>query len=294
MKKSTFILALLAGTAFTMSAYAQDDFTKGSNYHLLYLDEETFATLPEGSVTKDFRSDDLNNFLYVWNSTYTSPTSAGPNWNGVIGEYLSFEVTSVGWSGLGFASPAGSPKDMSGITSEFTFHIACKTTNAATHMFGFDGGNGIGAKVAIGATPFVDNGVATEAYTDFARDGQWHMVEIPMSVLFEKGLRYPEPFTGNVFFLLSGGVTGTNISMDAIYFYKKVGTGVKNATSDKLDVFVTKKTLSIPNATQPISLYSVTGVKVKTSKEAIMGIENVQPGVYMVHCGGLVQKVLIK
>jgi len=294
MKKSTIALALLTVGSFAFSAVAQDNFALGSNYHLIYLDEETAATIPAEKITKDFRTDDVNHFLYIWDNTYSSVTTAGPNWNGVVGEYLSFQVNSVGWSGLGFASIATSPKDMSTITSDFTFHIACKTTNAASHLFGFDGDATKTAKLAIGATPFVDGTTVFEPYTDFARDGQWHLIEIPVDTLFKLGLQYTTPTSSNVFWLLSGGVTGTNISMDAIYFYKKTTTGIDGANADKLDVFVTNKTISIPGATLPIELFSITGAKVKTANEAIMGIEDVQPGIYVVKSGSLVQKVQIK
>jgi len=295
MKKITYFLALLAASAFTFSAFAQDDFTKGTNYYLLYLDDDTYETLPEGSVAKDLRVNDVTNFLYVWDGSSSFGTTAGPNWNGAIGAYLNWQVGTDGWSGLGFfIGSTTSPVDLTGITSDYTFHIACKTNNTATHLFGFDGDANCTAKVAIGTDPYVDGTTTFEPYTNFTRDGQWHLIEIPVSDLFNLGLKYSAPTSSNVLWLLSGGVSDTNLSMDAIFFYKKTSTGINGAKANKLNVFVTNQTLSVPDATQPIELFSITGVQVKTSNEAIMGIEDVQPGIYIVRSGGLAQKVQIK
>jgi hypothetical protein len=294
MKKLTFSLMLLAASAFTFNASAQDDFTKGSGYHLIYLDAVSGAKIPASKITKDYRTDDVNNFLYIWENTYTAGTASGPNWNGEVGEFLNFSVNSVGWSGFGFASSAAAPKDMSAVTADYTLHIAFKATNAATHCIIMDGPAGLSGKAAIGATPFADNGKTYPAYANFTRDNKWHLIEIPMSYFFAQGLRYPEPFSGNVFALLSGGVAGTSVSMDAIFVYKKSGTGVNDIAEEKLNVLVTNKTLTVIGATQPIVLYSVTGAKVKTSKEAIMGIEDVQKGIYIIRCGNLSSKVQLK
>jgi len=59
MKTFTFTLVLLAAGAFTANIHAADDFTKGTNYHLIYLDEETTATIPPASIAKDYRPDDV-------------------------------------------------------------------------------------------------------------------------------------------------------------------------------------------------------------------------------------------
>lgn len=293
MKKLTFSLMLLAASAFTFSALAQDDFTKGSNYYLIYLDDVSAAKIPAAKITKDFRVDDTNNFLYVWNSTYTSLTPSGPNWNGEVEPYLSFSVASVGWSGLGFSGPIA--KDMTGVTSDYTLHIAMKASNTASHIIGMDGPGGLSARICIGTTAFVDGAVTYQPYTNFTRDNKWHLLEIPMTEFFNKGLRYPSvvPANANVIYFLSGGVSGTTINMDAIYVYKKSTTAVDNVESE-LDVIQTGKTLSVPGATRPIELYSITGAKVRVSNEAIMAIDDIQKGIYIVRSGSLNKKIQIK
>ena len=293
MKKLTFSLMLLAASAFATSVYAQDDFTKGSNYYLIYLDDVSAAKIPAAKITKDFRVDDTNNFLYVWSSTYTSLTPSGPNWNGEVGAFMSFSVNSVGWSGFGFSGPIS--KDMTGVTSDYTLHIAMKASNTASHIIGMEGPGGLSARVCIGATAFVDGAVTYQPYANFTRDNRWHLIEIPMSEFFNKGLRYPAavPANSNVVYFLSGGVAGTSIAMDAIFVYKKSTTGLNSVKSD-LNVIQTGKTLSVPSETQPIELYSITGSKVRVSNEAIMGIEDIQKGIYIVCSGSLSKKIEIK
>jgi hypothetical protein len=293
MKKLTISIMLLAMSAIATSAFAQDDFTKGSNYYLIYLDDVSAAKIPTANIVKDFRVDDTNNFLYVWSSTYTALTASGPNWNGEVGTFLSFSVNSVGWSGFGFSGPVS--KDMTAVTSDYTLHIAMKGSNTASHIIGMDGPGGLTARVCIGASAFVDGTTTYQPYTNFTRDNKWHLIEIPMSAFFNLGLRYPGavPANANVVYFLSGGVSGTTINMDAIFVYKKSTTAVNSVKSD-LDVIQTGKTISVVGATQPIELYSVTGSKVRVSNEAIIGIEDIQKGIYIVRSGSLNKKIEIK
>jgi hypothetical protein len=293
MKKITFSLILTACLAFAGNVFAQDDFTKGSNYYLIFLDDVSAAKIPAANIKKDFRVDDTNNFLYVWNATYTALTPSGPNWNGEVTDFLTFSVNSVGWSGLGFSGPVA--KDMTGVTSDYTLHIAMKASNTASHIIGMDGPGGLSARICIGATAFVDGASTYQPYTNFTRDNKWHLVEIPMSAFFNLGLRYPEavPASANVLYLLSGGVSGTTVAMDAIYVYKKTATAVNTVKAD-LDVIQTSKTLTVVDATQPIDLYNVTGAKVRTSNESIMGIEDLNKGIYIVRCGNLSKKIQIR
>lgn len=295
MKRITISLMLLIATSFAFQTSAQDDFTKGTDYHLIYLDPATKAKIPAASIKKDFTVDDVNHFLYIWDGTYSTPTSAGPNWNGEVGEYLTLQVGTVGWSGFGFAcDPAGTAtKDMSAVNADYTLHVAMKATNTATHCIIMEGGDGIAARVAVGASAFVDGANVTAAYTNFTRDGQWHLVEIPMTEFLNKGLRYPAPFKGNVFALLSGGTSGVTISLDAIFVYRKTISGVNDVLAEDMDVIVTSKTLSVAGATVPIQLFNLTGQKIRTSNEAIMGIEDIQKGIYIVRCGNQTRKIQI-
>jgi chitodextrinase len=207
-----------------------NNFAKGTDYHLIYLDNVTAARIPTTLIKKDYRPDAVNNFMYIWENTYTLLSSTGPNSNGVPGEYLNLQVNSVGWSGFGFAGTPASPKDMSAVNSNYTLHVAMKSTDSASHLIILEAANGISVKAAIGDTPFVDGSNTYQPYTNFTRDGNWHVIEIPMSYFFNQGLKYTNPVSENVFAMLSGGVQGTTIAVDAVYFYRQDST----ITNDKI------------------------------------------------------------
>ena len=271
---------------------AQDNFSLGSDYHIVYLDAVTKAKIPANAIKQDFSVDDVKNFLYIWDNTYTDLPTAGMNWNGVTGEFLSLQVNSVGWSGFGFAS-VGTGKDMSAVDASYTLHLAMKSTGTTTHCIIMEGSNKTAARVAVGSSSFVDGANITPAYTNFTRDGSWHLVEIPMSEFFNKGLQYNSPVLDNVFALLSGGVQGTTIALDAIYIYRKGASAVPSVQGEAFDVFVSDKTISIPNAFTPIELYDLTGYLVRQSSEKILSIEDLYTGIYFVRCNNLTKKILI-
>jgi hypothetical protein len=296
MKTITLLLLLLATSALTMRLTAQDNFAKGTNYHLISLDAVTSENIPAGAIKKDFRVDDINNFLYVWSGTYNALVPAGPNWNGEIGEFISLQVGSVGWSGFGFSGPAA--KDMTAVTADYTLHLAMRapSTSTASHCIKMEGPGGLAGFAAIGSANFVDGSNIYKPYTNFVRDNNWHLIEIPMSYFFNQGLRYPEavPAFGNVFALLSGGVAGTSIALDAIYVYKKTVTSINELSSNRLQILQTSKTLTVVDALAPIELYNITGTKIRSSYESIMGIEGIQKGIYIVRCGSFSKKIEIK
>ncbi|MFV0469875.1 MAG: T9SS type A sorting domain-containing protein [Dysgonomonas sp.] len=292
MKKLFTTVCLAAIALFSMPIFAQDNFSQGHNYYLIYLDTETEGDLTAVSNIKaDLRTDDVTKFLYIWEGSYTSPAVSGANWNGSFEGYLNFQVGSVGWSGLGFCF-VGQKYDLSGIDESYTFHVAMKSNATNSHVITLIGGSGLESKVVIGADAFE----GTAPYTNFTRDGKWHLVEIPMSVFFTGGLRYPEPFDGNYMTLLSGNATGTVISMDAIYIYKKGTNGIESAKADnkKLNVVVTKNVVMIDGTNLPVEVYNLSGQKVKASNEPIFGVDEFAKGVYIAKSGNATAKFVIK
>ncbi|MFT3740170.1 MAG: T9SS type A sorting domain-containing protein [Breznakibacter sp.] len=295
MKKTLTTIAIIASMGLTHSVLAQDDFSKGSNYHLIYLDEFTAAKIPAGQIVTDLRIDDTQKFLYIWDNTYNALTSTGPNWNGEVGEYMSFSVGNAGWSGMGFCAVAPLTLDLSSITSDYTFHIAMKSTSTNSHLLILAGGNGLEGKACIGSQNFEDAGKSYVPVTNFTRDGQWHVVEIPMSTFFNGGLRYPEPFNGNYLVVLSGGQSGTRIDMDAIYIYKKnTSTAVKSTKGNNVSVSVQHNKVTLPNAVGPVDVYSLTGTKVKTSAKTTFDVSDLAKGIYIVKSGDFVGKIQVK
>lgn len=201
----------------TLSQYLE-----GSGYHLIALDE-TSATKIGSKIVKDYRVDDVNSHLYIWDGTYEAGVSNGPNSFGEVEEWTSLVVGSGGWSGGGFNVdvPEGTATvlaDLTGVNDDYVLHFAIKSQGSATHQFTAAGSNGSEAKITIGAGQFDNDGI--EPYTNFPRDGEWHHIEIPVSALKDRGLVINAPFNGNTFAFLSGGVTGTTLEIDGIFYYK--------------------------------------------------------------------------
>lgn len=189
---------------------------KGSDYYLITMDA-TSAKKIASKIKADYRTDNLNMFLYVWDNTYSAGSSIGPNSFGEVESWTSLVVNRVGWSGFGFSPDPKKTLNLSALTDDFKLHFSMKSKDNATHqILLFDGTNT--TKITIGATAF--DGDAP--YKNFTRDGEWHEIEIPMSVLKNKGLRYTSSGfnSGNLFAMLSGPVTGTTLDIDEIFFYK--------------------------------------------------------------------------
>lgn len=301
MKKITLLLVAFAAL-FVGNAYAQAefDFTKATNYHLIYLDEETAAAnIDAAAITSDCRPDDTTRFLYVWDNTYVGQTAMGPNSNGVPGAYLSFTVNNIGWSGLGFVNSAGCHFDA--IDDTYRFHIAMKSISNDSHVIILgDEDAGEVAKMTIGAVPFRDEnkGVTYEVLTDISRDGEWNAIDVSCADLAAYSATgkfgYSNPdFTGNIFSLLSGGREGADIDMDAIFFYKPVDGAVKGVKNDNVSIFSTNRTIQVLGG-EGLAVYSITGKLVKETKGTIVGTENLPAGVYLAKCGAKVVKVVVR
>lgn len=303
MKKFFISMSILALTAgFGINSYAQDDFSKGNNYYLIYLDSETEGTLLQsgGTIKADLRPDDVGRALYIWDNTYTGSDGAGKNWNGSFEGYLNFTVAApAGWSGFGFCIIKGSgyEADLTEVDGSYTMHVAMKSSSDNSHLIVLDGPGGLAGRICVGSSAFVDNNIPYAPYKDFARDNKWHLIEIPMSEFFAQGLRYPEPITdGNYWSLLSGNAVGTNIAMDAIFIYQdRNSQGIDDvAAGNKLDVIVTNSTVSVPGATQPLEVYNLMGKLVKVSEEPVFGTDELVKGAYIVRSGNCVAKIVIK
>lgn len=200
---------------------------KGTEYYPIIMDGVTAAAL--GSKIKaDFRPDDVAKFLWIWQqggvNTYDSATPSGPNFYGEVEGWVSFIVGTQGWSGAGFNSADATMNDkLAAITAnpdKYYLHMGIKSKDNTVHVFGLDGQSNV--KFAIGATAFNDNGTMIQPLADFTRDGEWHEIEIPMATLKANGLLYTAGMgSKNIFWFLSGGITGRTLDLDAVFIYKK-------------------------------------------------------------------------
>lgn len=201
----------------------------GSNYYLISLDTETYETIKD-KVVADFRPNKVDCFLYDWAGGFTGGTCAGPNFYGVVTDWVNMSInTGLGWFGAGFFSTnLDNIKKLADISAEpgnYYLHMAWKGTNTGNYAVKlYDG--------VIDGCPII---VDVEGEYGFTRDGEWYEIEVPIQVFYDKGLKYD----ANILSSLSpdtSGNTGLNImaitqpddgtmpqslQIDAVFIYKK-------------------------------------------------------------------------
>ena len=198
---------------------------KGSQIWPIVLD----GTTAEGNASKivaDFRPNDVDQFLYVWENgtVYEAGEGKGLNFYGNTDGYTALKVTNLGWAGAGFcltengtgwqqaealrAAIVANP-------DQYFLHMAMKSTDNYSHCFYIFGSEA--TKFVIGSKSVYDGPV----YKDFTRDGSWAEFDIPMSS-YAAALANTTCTAGvNVFVVLTEGVQGAEMNLDAVYFYKK-------------------------------------------------------------------------
>ena len=229
---NAIISATAAGVTKTCVVLVEADQTqgggatlKGSQFWPIAIDGTT-ADANASKLVGDFRPDDVGKFLYVWEGTYVANDNpTGLNFHGNTDGFTALTVA-AGWSGCGYcltetdeskaweaaealrAAIVASPDD-------YYLHMALKSTDKASHCFYIFGSEA--TKFVIGSTAVYDGPL----YEDFTRNGEWAEFDIPMS-RFATALATTTCAAGvNVFVALTEGITGAQLNMDAIYFYKK-------------------------------------------------------------------------
>ena len=199
---------------------------KGKHVWPIALDGTTAdAQVNKSKIVADFRPNDVDQFLYVWEngSVYEAGEGKGLNFHGNTDGYTALKVTNLGWAGAGFcltdkgngwqaaealrAAVVANP-------DKFFLHLAMKSTDNYAHCFYMFGSEA--TKFVIGSKSVYDGPV----YKDFTRDGSWAEFDIPMSS-YASALASATCTAGvNVFVVLSEGVQGAELNMDAVYFYE--------------------------------------------------------------------------
>lgn len=204
---------------------------KGSDYYVLLMDGETFGKI-EKKVKADIRFQDggdgaATRPLYIWNG-YAGGTAEGLNFYGVAGEYMCLQVTAgAGWSGFGQNVKNTDPSwdKVKEINGDYYFHFCYKGADKVSHAFYVTVGEPAYHMTIGNGDPFNDNGTIFPAINPISNNGkfvanEWNEYEVKVS---DMGLDF-SAISGNDFNLLcglSGGVEGTTINLDAIFFYKK-------------------------------------------------------------------------
>lgn len=199
----------------TLASLEPFAFPKG-DYYVIYLDDETQAQYLQDSNVTNIGPNGSTQNLYPWENTFSFAEPTDDNSFGIAGKYMLAEVGSMGWSGLGY-NIAGGGIDLSPIDSKYTLHLAVKATFTGNIEFYVVDGNGKVAYLPIGRGSFDDH----PCIGDIPRNGMWSNIEVPVSWLVRQGLDYrtARHFTGNIFVLLAGGVAGTQVGYDAVFFY---------------------------------------------------------------------------
>lgn len=203
-------------------------YLKGSDYYLISLDETSKKNI-ESKVKKDYRTDDVNTHLYVWDNTYVGGSASGPNAFGEVEGWISLVVNNPDWSGCGFANDGSI--DFTGLTNDHVLHFAMKSKDQSSHqILLYDKNNSAAAKFTIGAAGNAIDGInpsnnltvdGVANQSNFARDGEWHHIEIPLSTIKLQGVKYNSAITSdNMLAILSGGGIGKTLDIDGIFFYK--------------------------------------------------------------------------
>lgn len=195
----------------------------GSEYFLISLDNATAAKLGN-KIKVDFRPDNEKRILYIWDNSFITVPSSGSNFFGEVEDWTSLVVGSNGWSGGGFYVQDAAIIDKLALINAnptgYYLHIGIKSKSNQVFVFGLDGQSN--TKFAVGATAFNDNGTLIQPLTNFTRDGEWQEIEIPMSTLKTNGLLYVAGMGAkNILWFLAGGITGTELNIDAVFIYKK-------------------------------------------------------------------------
>ena len=197
---------------------------KGSKFWPIILDGTTLEA-NQSKMEASFQPNDVDQFLYVWDDTYAGADATGLNFHGNGDGYLSMKVTTLGWAGCGFCLTASGNgweaaealrAAIVAAPDDYFLHLAIKSTDNYSHcfyMFGVEDGT----KFVLGPTAVYSGPI----YADFTRDGAWHEFDIPMSA-YATALAGTTCAAGvNVFVILTEGVQGASLNLDAVYFYKK-------------------------------------------------------------------------
>ena len=196
---------------------------KGTKIWPVILDAVT-ADANSAKIAGDLRVDDTNNFLYVWpdGTSYNAGEGTGLNFHGNNEGYVALTVANIGWSGLGFclgdASAAAAEQLRQAIVAnpdKYFLHIAMKATTPGNHQFYTF--NDAVTSFAVG-TATIEKG---QVIGDFTRDGSWAEFDVPMANFAAAMANLTFPTGGNIFCALSGNATGSQLNLDAVYFYEK-------------------------------------------------------------------------
>lgn len=219
-------------------------FSDDERYYVIDLDATTKAKNLSESQIVDCGPNGTSHNLYPWDGTVDFNNTTDANSFGVNEPYMSAAQTDKGWFGLGYnVGGSTEPLNLSGINDDYYLHFAVKSTYTGPILFTVTDAAGKSGNIVLGKEAYHDHA----PLGDFARDGKWHHVDVPVHLLNQNdGVNFTRStnFTGNIFSILMGGQQGSTIDYDAVFFH-----GPKDSpayTSEK----VTSKSLTIKKASE--------------------------------------------
>ncbi len=192
---------------------------QGSEFYPIIMDGTTSDALGD-KIIADFRPDDTTKWLYIWENTYMGNSqTSGLNFFGNADGYTSLTCI-AGWSGAGFNVPTTDVNTLvekiMAAPDDYYFHMAIKSADQYAHCFYIFGLES--TKFVLGPTSVYDGPVEG----NFLRDGSWFEYEFPMSKYATELAGYnPAAVDVNLFVMLTQGVAGAVLNLDAVYIYKK-------------------------------------------------------------------------
>ena len=213
------LLIFVATALLSMSIFAGAE-PDAKMWPILIFDEQTSEKNEEFIVT-DFRPNDVDQFLYIWEGTYEAGNVDNLNFYGHPYDYLSLVVTDQGWSGCslclqgegeGWKKAEALRKAIVDNPDDYFLHLAIKSTDNGSHCFYFMGSEA--TKFVLGSKSLYDAPI----YADFERDGRWHEFFIPMSQYAEALANIEIKANVNFFIALSEGTQGVQLNLDAVFF----------------------------------------------------------------------------
>ena len=200
--------------------------TKGIKNWPVVLDTLTYFT-NKTKMVADFRADDTNNHLQIWENGYTGGDNTDLNFNENTLGYVALNVTAPkGWSGLGFLlnnsyeAVTALRDSIVANPTKYYLHLAIKSETEGSHQF-FIFDDKINTSFIVG-NDFVDTERGIGIVGDFERDGEWEEFDIPLAQFAEALSKLTISSTNgiNIFCALSGNTPGLELNLDAVYFYE--------------------------------------------------------------------------
>ncbi|MFI3296310.1 MAG: Ig-like domain-containing protein [bacterium] len=225
---SAFVYATAGGQVANCVVAVQEDAStkeypslEGTEYYPFILDSYTAEEIAD-LIVYDFRPNDTDRFLYIWDDTYSAATTSGLNFYGNDGGYTGLYVGTSGWSGAGYVVDGAEAEalwnSIQAAPEEYYLHLAMKSTDSYSHCFYILGCGDADAKIGIGPTSVYDAPI----FTDFTRDGEWQEMEICLSELNLDGFTSVSDGSGiNALVVLTEGTSGAALNLDAAFIYRK-------------------------------------------------------------------------